>query len=515
MSSSPAKTTSAKDSPGGCQKHEWLFINSTSNAERLAQKRKIRAQAARASSNARVETIRRRAEDSQSCRQPGRCGLPLRLTAEPEQKEEPLPRNAVEQHQSLFTKYRDRETSVTLHSHTLLGGSIPLGQANAATLAKFLHRFNVGTSVERPWVELVLAEATSSTTRTLTSTALMANASALCANDLQAPDMRRHATKLYLSTLGQLQSSLKSPNWRDSMVMYTCMILTLYECIESNLPSARLAHVKGVAYLIQQKGPLSFKSGLEHKTFRYFRINILLACLSDRQSCFLAEEGWKTIPFSGDCPPKTLLDLLLDILVEIPGVLAAGEAMRNGDLSRYALIQKAFELTLWVRRLTYNLERWKEEDIWTYPTMCTARNLKSLDLITLCELGTGLSPYDVKLAEALNLYVAAHLILARIAQRLAERSFVFRSALHPPYALRDLVAAIVLVSERHVAANITDMVSMVVTTFPLKVAQMTTELQEPELLENVRVLLDLVNGHFAKRYNINYAVAREGGAYGV
>ncbi|KAK4500288.1 hypothetical protein PRZ48_008477 [Zasmidium cellare] len=304
--------------------------------------------------------------------------------------------------------------------------------------------------------------------------------------------MRGHATKLYLSTIRNLQSSLRSSNWRDPMVMYTAMILTLYE-----------------------RGPQSFVDGLEHKTFRYYRINILLLYLADRQPCFLAEADWKSIPFSGDCPPKSVSDLLLDILVEIPGVLAAVEAMKKGELGRYAPIQNAFEMTLWVRRLIYNLERWKEDYIWTYPTICSTPTLKNIDIIALCNLGTNMVPYDVKLAEVINLYATAHLILARIAHGLAERSFVFKSALRPPYGLRDLVAAIVLVSQRHIQANSADMVSMIVTAFPLKVAQMTTELNEPALLETVQGLLDRINDQFARRYNISYSVDREAGGYGV
>lgn len=59
--------------------------------------------------------------------------------------------------------------------------------------------------------------------------ALHANASALCANDLNDPDLRRHAINLYQASISRLQKALKGPNWHDPVVMYTCMIMTLFE----------------------------------------------------------------------------------------------------------------------------------------------------------------------------------------------------------------------------------------------------------------------------------------------
>lgn len=206
------------------------------HVKRIAQKRTIRAQAARASSNARLETIRKRAEEDGQAPQAGQSGKPGkpgkslvslgRVSIEPQ---EPIACTAVQQHKNTVTRHRNRDASAALHAHTILGGSIPLPQADVAILAHFLDRFKSARTSERPWVNLVLAEAVTSDTPSLVAKALQANASALCANDLREPEVHKHATKLYLSTISQLQSSLRSSSWRDSTVMYTCMILTLYE----------------------------------------------------------------------------------------------------------------------------------------------------------------------------------------------------------------------------------------------------------------------------------------------
>lgn len=284
--------------------------------------------------------------------------------------------------------------------------------------------------------------------------------------------------------------------------------------------------------LIQQKGPQSFVHGLEHRTFRYYRINIVrltarnifnllltsqqvMMRLAERRHCFLAELEWKAVPFSGDCPPKTILDRLLDILAEIPGVLSAVEILTSGILGQWATLQKAFELVYWLRRLISDLESWKHDCIYTYSTICKEPDLKTLDLLALCKLGTGQIPYDPRLGEALNCYAASHLILTRIAQRMAERSFIIATALRPTYTLRELVAAIVLVSERHISNGTADMISVIVTTFPLKVAQGVEELEEPELFGRVRKLLEKVNTHVARKYNIHYSVSGDTREYEV
>ncbi|GIZ38774.1 hypothetical protein CKM354_000217500 [Cercospora kikuchii] len=393
---------------------------------------------------------------------------------------------------------------MSVHAHTLLGGPIPVAQANAAILSQFLSRFKSGGPAERPWIELVMARAVSSTTPSLISTALQANASALCANDLQHPEISKHATKLYLFVIERLQALLRSPSWSDTLVLHTCMIISFYDRIAGKDPAGSHAHVRGVARLIQAKGPQSFISGIEHQTFRYYRINIFMISVADRTPCFLAEADWRNIPFSGDCPPKTILDILLDSLTEIPGVLAAAENLSKGGLSRYVLVQKAFELAYRVRCLIWDLEKWKELHIWTYPAICEVPNSRNLDLLALCKLITELHPYDARLGEALSCYTGAQLILARVAQRLGERSFLMRTALRLPHTLYDLVSAIVLVSRAQITAEDSSLITLIVTTFPLKVAQGTTELQDPELHKAIRDMLSQVAVEFSRRYNLKY-----------
>jgi hypothetical protein len=225
-----------------------------------------------------------------------------------------------------------------------------------------------------------------------------------------------------------------------------------------------------------------------------------MVSLVDRKPTFLAETEWKTIPFSGDGPPKTMLDLLIDILVEFPGVLAAIDSLRQDGLGRYALIRQAVELATWVRRL-------KEDHLWMYLINSTApaSPLKSYNVLALCELCTGLDPYNPLLGEALLCYCAAHLILTRISTGMTQKMLLLTIALRPPYSLLELVQAIVLVSERQMSANVTDMISLIVTTFALTSAATTTELDEKAPIQEARDLLDDVNASFSRKFNIRYS----------
>lgn len=143
----------------------------------------------------------------------------------------------------LILAHPERESALALHANTLLGGPIPAAQANIAILAQFLNRFATGSPSDRPWVQLVMGEASSSSTPSLVTMALQANASALCANDLQEPEIRRHATRLYLSAIRRVQLALKSSQWQDPVVMYTCMILTLFEVCFAAMLVVRLLNL--------------------------------------------------------------------------------------------------------------------------------------------------------------------------------------------------------------------------------------------------------------------------------
>lgn len=555
-SSATSRSTTPSTNPSQGTSRGFLFIDDTrkdnvqQNVDSAAQKKSIRAQAAKASSQARLDTIRKRAEGRPRAQKPGQgvFAVQLGLNEDLQNWNEPLTKVAVKQHDNAIAKYQAREADVAVHADIILGGAIPVAQAHIGILSQFLTRFMISAnaSSERPWVTLVMDGATSVRHYGMMSQALQANATAIFANDLQRSEVRTHATKMYLDTIRRLQLSLRSPRWNDPIVMHTCMIVTLFEvrcvlmmlCIfvcltcrpgypvqqsrrrvSSHQRSCSSHRAERASYfrfwpraqdisILPDQSCVFFRHRLT-AALPFLTVSQFLMNLHDRRPSFLAEEKWKTIPFSEDCQPKTILEALVDILVEIPGVLAAIEAMKTGQLGHYALVQKGLELAYWVRRLVYDLESWKEAYIWTYPTICTTPRLHSLSLLELCTLSTELIPYKHNLSEALNCYAAAHLILARLAHGMAEKSWLVGTVLRQPHSLHDLVAAITIISERHISDANTEMVSMMVTGFSLRVAQSTEEVQDPVLFQSIQKLLARINREMGRRYNINYSVPKD------
>lgn len=81
----------------------------------------------------------------------------------------------------------------------------------------------------------------SGSSSSLVETALQAKATALSANDLRQPEPYRHATKQHLWTISKLQSELKSPRWHQATVLYTVMVLTLYDVCSAQ---SRVAYLR-------------------------------------------------------------------------------------------------------------------------------------------------------------------------------------------------------------------------------------------------------------------------------
>ena len=196
-----------------------------------------------------------------------------------------------------------------------------------------------------------------------------------------------------------------------------------------------------------------------------------MAALVDRQATFMAEPEWKTIPFQGNVAPRTMTDWLTDILAAVPGVLGAIEELKQGSLGRFALVQRALQLAYSVRCINLELEKWKVDHLLAHPALAGIAGSNRLGISALSAICIDQSPYDPILAEAFNCYCTTHLILARIAWGLSQRSLLIGFAVQPPYSIRDLLSTIVAVSRKHVAAMVTGMISMIVTTFALKAVE--------------------------------------------
>jgi hypothetical protein len=168
----------------------------------------------------------------------------------------------------------------------------------------------------------------------------------------------RASTELYGKALKELQLALYDPKRMNSnQVLMACMLLGLYEVFEGSAFDSRswLAHAKGAARLVQLRGPARHQEHDAHHPFLASRINTVYAAILQRQSTYLATEEWMTIPW--ETTPRTYFDRLVDMSVQIPGLLERFDLVRDrkSDVG-HELLKILDECTT----LQHMMNRWKD-----------------------------------------------------------------------------------------------------------------------------------------------------------
>ena len=93
---------------------------------------------------------------------------------------------------------------------------------------------------------------------------------------------------------------------------------------------AWVRHGLGISVLIQTQGPEACRDKTMFEIFRNSRFLIILSSLATRCPTYLSEDTWRTVPWQQQTVPKDNMDLLLDIMSEVP-----------------ALRSRLFELQIW------------------------------------------------------------------------------------------------------------------------------------------------------------------------
>jgi len=84
----------------------------------------------------------------------------------------------------------------------------------------------------------------------------------------------------------------------------------------------------GSSYLIKQRGPAAFKAFPDHHMFvRLYRNSAIFDAMSRRKSTFLADPEWCTVPWENI--PKSPMDHLFDIMVQLPNIFERAERLHN------------------------------------------------------------------------------------------------------------------------------------------------------------------------------------------
>lgn len=150
-------------------------------------------------------------------------------------------------------------------------------------------------------------------------------------------DMRlvKESTRLYGRALKDLQKVLyDSSRMHSPEVLAACSVLGLYEIFEGgdamNRSVGWVSHAAGAARLIEVRGPHDHVERQSHQLFLGARLPILFSAILRRKKTFLARQEWLSIPWQS-MPCKTPHDVMVDIAVDLPGLLEKFDLLRSSS----------------------------------------------------------------------------------------------------------------------------------------------------------------------------------------
>lgn len=155
--------------------------------------------------------------------------------------------------------------------------------------------------------------------------------------------------------------------------------------------------------------------------------------LTDRKPSFMADEAWKTVPWSAETTKKDLLHYLTDLVAEIPALLGEHDDLVAAQVSlvlgRGELRAKQARMWNIISDLTSRFLQWKQEYVDCYPggpvkeeripqgsdpfPVFRCRDLRSMEIIEPSSL---VYP-DLRLLQTMCFYYASRLILSSIDDR--------------------------------------------------------------------------------------------------
>ncbi|THZ87921.1 hypothetical protein D6C84_01342 [Aureobasidium pullulans] len=144
-------------------------------------------------------------------------------------------------------------------------------------------------------------------------------------------------------------------------VVLSILIMGFYEATQMMLCTSHDAWVRhglGISILIQIQGPEACRDRTMFEIFRSSRFLIILSSLAVRCPTYLSGDSWRTVPWQQQTVPKDNMDLLLDIMSEVPALrsrlfeLQGNTGADNyGTSSFYQLaedaLQVASQLQIW------------------------------------------------------------------------------------------------------------------------------------------------------------------------
>ncbi|CAI7674864.1 unnamed protein product [Penicillium pancosmium] len=271
----------------------------------------------------------------------------------------------------------------------------------------------------------------------LISDAFEAVSVAFFGRSVQNKQIEASGFRLYPRVLRGLQDALNDPErCKAESTLVTVTLLLAFESVERTTQRGVPAHVRGAVRLIEHRGPENHMYGVEHLLFTELRPYWIAGALAARQPSFLAREEWKTIPWSAGTTNKDINHHLLDLAVEVPGLLAQSDIFQEEQRSSLMGAQEIAvkQAALWngITNLTARFEEWYNEWVINYPDGAPQDVEQSADqefpIFKQRDLRTGaifiptiLSYPNLLLAQTMALYYSFRLILSSIDTRPEDR----------------------------------------------------------------------------------------------
>ncbi|KAM7185206.1 hypothetical protein V8F33_012549 [Rhypophila sp. PSN 637] len=171
----------------------------------------------------------------------------------------------------------------------------------------------------------------------------------------------------YVRSLRHVSRQLRQPKgWKADSLLATSKVLGLYELLcpaeeeltgDASQGNSWQIHNTGEQALIIRRSPEMHTRGHAALLFSNARTHIIIHCMVKRQRCPLSTPAWKTVPFTHT--RKTYKDALLDVFVDIPGLLEDLDDLRlTQDPSSASQHDKRVGILKECWRLDRELLRW-------------------------------------------------------------------------------------------------------------------------------------------------------------
>ncbi|XEU97564.1 hypothetical protein FSHL1_002850 [Fusarium sambucinum] len=181
--------------------------------------------------------------------------------------------------------------------------------------------------------------------------------------------LRTKAFEAYRAGLGETAMAIRDPKRATSNGLIAAVrFYRFYEIrygakgVVASGPKQQIdsykAHSDGEMAIFQAKGPCGYWEGPARHLLADSRVVSYIHCVTERKRSFFSEEDWMLLPWKNR--KKSPLDLLTDVLVQIPGLLQDLDLLRDLDPSEVETYEAAEKLVRQCLQLERILVKWKD-----------------------------------------------------------------------------------------------------------------------------------------------------------